>query len=214
MLREYDYYAEAFRQNEEFGEKRVTSFLTLAAGAAAALGFILGDDGFQLRPSEFAAVAITSCIVLLFGQLTLARLIKRNVVSDEYKEALALVRAWFRERDGTVSNYIYHRPQKPPKDRKAGFREFLSGGWVETMFVTNSLLGAIFAAATAAALGRECTASKCLVPLQVAAAAALAVLVLNVWYADYRYKMERGNRLDDMPSPLQALRNRAKPEND
>lgn len=207
MLREYDYYAQAFRQSEEFGEKRVTSFLTLAAGAAAALGFILGDKGLDWGRPDFIAIAVTAGTVWLFGQLTLARLVKRNVASDEYKEALAWVRAWFVERNDTVSAYLYHYTNKKPKSREVGVRKLVRGGWVEMMFVTNSLLLAVAASACAAAAGKL-SKPEYLVPLLVAIASAVTLFVINVGYTKRRYDEGCGALRGDVPAPLQARRER------
>jgi len=209
MLREYDYYAEAFRQNEEFGEKRVTSFLTLLTGVGAALGFLWSNG--HLEDHEYTAVGVTALVSLGFGELTLARLIKRNLVSDGYKEALALVRAWFCRCDTTFSDYLYHPPKTAPKDRRVGFRNLLSGGWVETMFAVNSLLAASAAFAFAAPhLGAKCTASQCLRPQLVALAAALGLLVLNFAYAKYRYEGERDTYLRRTKEPLLSLDDRSR----
>lgn len=189
LLREYDYYAEAFRQSEELGEKRVSSFLTFAAVVAAGLGVAIGDGGLGTT-GALAAVAIAALCVLLLGQVTLARVIKRDLTSDDYKRAMGRLREWFVLADPSVEPYLHHKPKDAPPQRSVRLLDG-RGSWAETMVWANGLLaGATVAAATAATVTqldlpdwqRSSSAGA------AGVAATIVALLVNARRANARYK--------------------------
>lgn len=189
LLREYDYYAEAFRHSEELGEKRVSSFLTFAAVVAAGLGVVLGDRGLGTTEA-LAAVAISAASVLLLGQVTLARVIKRDLTSDEYKRAMGLLRGWFVAEDPSVEAYLYHKPGAALSQR--GVRLFDGkGGWAETMVWANGLLAGATVAAAAAATCTWLALPNWQLSLSAGAAGVVATIValaVNARRTNARYK--------------------------
>lgn len=189
MLREYDYHAEAFQRSEEFGEKRVASFLAVVTAVGAVLGFLLEGKGFEgVKDSErfgYCAVAVTAFVALIFGQLTLGRVIKRNIASDECKQGLARARAWFVDQDRSAEQYLRYPSREPPKLRLISVVKLDNGGWAETMIVTNALLGATFAGATFAAV---CSSSQLTwVAVPAGGLVAMVLVYVNVERAKKRY---------------------------
>ncbi len=84
-------FGQSFRWNEEIGERRVTMVLTLMTVAAAASGIIA--DSVDIRPeAKLRLVAWVALALFVLGLVTLARLVRRNVASDEYRWALDTIR--------------------------------------------------------------------------------------------------------------------------
>ncbi len=92
LLAEYKQFAEMFRWNEETGERRVNIILTLftVAGAATALLFSANIDLATGTKARVAGGITLSLFVI--GIATLARIVRRNVATDEYKHALDTIR--------------------------------------------------------------------------------------------------------------------------
>jgi hypothetical protein len=205
LLHEYDYYGEAFRQNEELGEKRVTSFLTLAVVVATGLGLVLGDGGVGRFKGALGLVAMASTVVLVFGQMTLARLVRRNLVSDGYKDAMALVRAWFVRQDPRLKEYLYHAPDDEPRRREISLFKLASGGWLETMIVANGVFSGVAASAIAAA-ACEWTNQAGRITWIVASSTGLVIavltLVVNARRAAAQYARDRSKYLRRSQGPL------------
>jgi len=100
LVAEYEQFWAGFRANEESGERRVSLFLTIASAAVALTG-VAAEAGLNAEQlSRPAAVLLGGLTVI--GLATLFRLVKRNVVSDEYKVAMDSIRAVFRYWDGEV----------------------------------------------------------------------------------------------------------------
>lgn len=144
LLRELDYYGRAFWSNEEGGEKRVSVFLSLTAALIAVVGFLVGDVPELDRLLVPLIVALV--ILLLFGRVVLVRLIKRNLDSEGYKEAMAMARAWFVERYPGVEAYLYHQPLSPRRPRGISTWNLGTGGWLQTVLVANAILAGLFVA--------------------------------------------------------------------
>ena len=105
LLKEYDYFTESFRKNEEIGETRVnffTAFVTAAIGGLVAL--INADKCITGLPLMYIIIASLFSL-LAIGLLTLQRLLKRNKVTDEYKHALDVIRDLFRKQCSILASY-------------------------------------------------------------------------------------------------------------
>lgn len=128
------------------------------------------------QPDETSAWALGLSGIALFGFLTFRRIVYRNVKSDEYKVALAMVRRHFLERDPTLEPAVFLARQAPLRRRRTWGR----GGLSETLTAANCA-----AAAAVPAIALWSTSPT----LAVLASAATAVVAgLAHWaYAELAY---------------------------
>jgi 8-oxo-dGTP pyrophosphatase MutT (NUDIX family) len=147
LLRELEHTTESFLKSEEDGERRVTIFLTLVAGAGAVVGFVLGDSPYN--PSSVSWPIIVILIALLvFGQFVLLRVAKRNRTTDQYKEKLRRTRKWFTPNlQDPRRAWVAFDPFEPQQERTLSFGGPRNGGWLEILILINSILGGALAAA-------------------------------------------------------------------
>lgn len=145
LLEEYKQLGESFLRNEELGERRVNFFITITTAVVAGLAAIwkVSDGGFDLALIIFGLAA-----VLLFGIVTLVRIIRRNLVTHEYLRALGRIRGYFAKRDRKIRNILPYPPYDDQPQREKKRKDILSlgtGGLVEMVALVNSLiLAAIF----------------------------------------------------------------------
>jgi len=144
LMAEYNYCAEAFRQSESLGEKRVTTFLAVATVLISVVGLIAGEKGNAQR--LLGAAPLPLAVLLFFGRMTFLRVVKRNLDTDGYKVAMGLVRKYFAERIAGADRYLFFDPNWLPGPRRMRVWPFVgSGGWLETVALMNSLLAAVMA---------------------------------------------------------------------
>jgi hypothetical protein len=135
-----------FRHSEDLGERRVTFFLTVTTAVIAALtirtnGVTAGDDGDVDRLFYYFLVA-----QLLFGLVTLRRMMVRNVASSRQLRAIARINAYFCEigPKGLEAHLeFFDRNWETKLHRRYTWREALwlkRGGLVETVTVINAVL--------------------------------------------------------------------------
>jgi hypothetical protein len=184
---EYAHLADSMLQNEEDGEKRVSTFVTLATAVGTGLGFILGSTGLA-ADKRHPIVAAALVALLALGYVTFMRVITRNVGTDVYKLRLNRIRQYFvtgpeDERLRFLAFDPFRHDPRRPLPRIA----FAGGGWLETVTLVNALLfGALVA--HLAALGRwRWNAAVGL----VAAIAARAALIA---YANRKHQVELKKR--------------------
>jgi hypothetical protein len=91
LLAESAHFDASFRWNEETGERRVTLILTLMTVAAGAAGIVANSVDIDAR-AKLHLVAAVALALFLLGMVTLARLVRRNVATDEYRYALDTIR--------------------------------------------------------------------------------------------------------------------------
>jgi hypothetical protein len=101
LIAEYEQFSADFRANEESGERRVSLLLAIATAAVGAVGIAAEGSGFDAKALRGPAAILLAGMAVI-GLATLFRLVKRNVVSDEYKTAMDSIRAIFRYWDGEV----------------------------------------------------------------------------------------------------------------
>jgi hypothetical protein len=139
LLVEYEHFADSFWRTEELGEKRLNFFISLLTAAAAGLVILATSEksGFSTSQVQWVTFA-TGAALLLFGVSTLLRMLRRNDVADQYKDALGLIRKSFSSRYG-LEDY------EPFEKLK---RKLFTGGLAQTAALLNSMLvGAITAIA-------------------------------------------------------------------
>jgi hypothetical protein len=146
LLAEYQSHRDEFRRSEEVGETRVNFFITVTTAVLAALA--IRDQGIwaggTVDPIFFPGLGA----LLLFGVVTLMRLIRRNLVSHEQLRAMGRIRSYF-ARDEQILQYLYYEPRDDSPCREKEWDQIFSlgtGGLVETVALVNGLIVAAFCA--------------------------------------------------------------------
>lgn len=197
LLEEYKQLGESFLRNEELGERRVNFFITITTAVVAGLAAIwkVSDGGFDLTLIIFGLAA-----VLLFGIVTVVRIIRRNLVTHEYLRALGRIRRYFTDRDPKILLHLPYLPydDKPQRTKKWEWADILSlgtGGLVEMVALINSLiLGAI-----GAILGMSFV--RCqpwYVFISIGFCTAISAWVAQFGYVVYRYEKGKPKKEDIM----------------
>lgn len=132
LLADLKYFQDSFWKNEEIGEKRVTFFITLVAAVLAFLGALAKTD--QPPSPEINIFALV--VLLTIGIVTLFRILKRNKVSDEYKESMDYIRTIFKKHFDQGKCLVDYLPFGPPGPVR--LRKF--GGLAHTIAALNSLI--------------------------------------------------------------------------
>lgn len=138
MMKEFDRYSDLFKENENLGERRVNFYLTLITSVIAALGITTFFSNLTSNTEiQTSSLLIFASFILfglfMYGFVTLRRIIHRNVVTDDYKVKLDIIRKQF----GIELN------EPVPSRRKRVIKEGLwigNGGIVETIRFLNSLI--------------------------------------------------------------------------
>ena len=142
LLADYRHLYESFWRNEGIGESRTKFFITLVTAVLAALVALLknriGGEQDRLPSSMVSVLVLSLSALLLFGLITLMRIIKRNEVTDGYKKDMDGIRARFRhyfDESGILKGYYPHRGSSA----KLGALRRL-GGLTHTVAVMNSII--------------------------------------------------------------------------
>ena len=143
LLAEYQHFADSFWRTEELGEKRLNFLISLLTAAVAGLVVLAtSESGFTDSQVQWVAFSV-GLALLLVGVSTLLRMLRRNEVADQYKDAMDLVRRNFCDRYG-LTNY------KPFKKLP---RRLFTGGLAQTAALLNSMIaGAVTALALLSAM--------------------------------------------------------------
>lgn len=155
LLEEYRSHSAALHESETTGESRVNFFLTVSSAILAAL--LLGERSlFDPAKGVRVEVYLVLLALLLFGRLTLVRLIHRNRVTDGQKKALARIRGYYVRHTPELADYLSW-PTEKPKARDAITKWQLlipaRGGLLETIMLWNALLVAFLFGLAGVAIG-------------------------------------------------------------
>ncbi|GJQ58131.1 MAG: NUDIX domain-containing protein [Candidatus Scalindua sp. AMX11] len=139
LLAEHKYLGDSFWKNEEGGETKVRFFITLVAAVLTAIAtlFTITIDNEEIDNLIIPIIIFVLFSLLMFGIITLLRILKRNKVADTYKKGMDEIRERFRIYfdDGRVlSGY---EPLGAPTKRK---RVRKLGGLAHIVSVLNSLI--------------------------------------------------------------------------
>jgi hypothetical protein len=151
LLAEYQYLGDCFWRNEEVGERRVDFFITVTAALIAASLAAIEQDFVALGDDVVPALSLGLAALLLFGFVTLVRMIHRNVTTDDYKRKQNRIRRYFADKDPDILKHLAYDPYEvTPRTKK--WHKVISlghGGLVETVQLLNSFiaftLGALLA---------------------------------------------------------------------
>ena len=78
LVSEFEQLSAAYLANEQTGNSRVNLFIALVGGVATAMGITIGRD------DAAAPVLVALSLVLALGWYTINRLVRRNLVTDDY----------------------------------------------------------------------------------------------------------------------------------
>ena len=143
LIEEYKHVLESFWRSEELGERRVNFFITLTTAVVAAFAALSakGDAGLGEKADLIFIYGLLS--MLVFGGMTLARIIRRNLESHKYIRAAGRIRRYFADRDEQVRFHLYFEPRDDKPIRKKEWKDIISvgtGGLLETVALVNSLI--------------------------------------------------------------------------
>lgn len=130
---DFEHIAASLLQNEELGEKRVAFFTALVGSLFAGVGFLLSDLDGAIPFDPHAASAAASALLLVVGLLVLARLRRRNAVTDGYKRILGEMRKLLAPEMSSRYRTLF----------APGGRTFWTGGHTQVVAVLNSALAAM-----------------------------------------------------------------------
>jgi ADP-ribose pyrophosphatase YjhB (NUDIX family) len=168
LLADHCYFSQLFLRNEQIGETRVNWFIGIVTGATGGLVALITKDGFSAGMLRLIVIAALISL-LVFGVVTLFRILQRNRTTDGFKRDLDNVRQVFRDHFDPEYVLMDYQPLGSPKKkplkakeigRPPGARKF--GGLAYTVAAINSLLAAALAASIVYAVGNTVSA---LVPL-------------------------------------------------
>jgi 8-oxo-dGTP pyrophosphatase MutT (NUDIX family) len=157
LLEDYRYRAAMMAESEKSGETRVNLFVVLMTLVSAALIDLVTGDKPLKEQSEFLLVISGLGALLIFGWLTLLRLIKRNKSTDECKHSLDLIRQIYKDNfdeTGVLLGYYPVNWLSPKKNKSptasgtsSSLKKFRSpGGLVHLVAAINGILiGELFA---------------------------------------------------------------------
>jgi len=149
LIEEYKLLLDSFWRSEELGERRVNFFITLTAAAVAAL-VAIGEKGISVSDGKVDFMFFYGLgAMLMFGVVTLVRIVRRNLESHKYIRAAGRIRRYFTERDEQIRPHLYFEPRDDKPVREKRWREvflFGTGGLIETVALVNSLVVATLCA--------------------------------------------------------------------
>ena len=204
---EYEDLVASLRSNEELGERRLDVFLTVIAAVTAAIG--LASSRFEDDQTTLIAIALVAASVLLiFGLMTLRRVMVRNVTTTLYRNGLRRIRGFYLQHQPDAAMLLPYPPSEKPIPRKRGAlrprkesaddnkRTSLwtlgTGGLLETVAAINCGLASFIIAAGVWLFG-----AAVIISLVAALGAALGTWIAQMYWADETYeKLEKKTKCD------------------
>lgn len=187
IMAEYVDLTASMRANEELGERRLDAFLTVIAAVTAAIG--LASGRFESDTSSLLAIAAAAAsLLLIFGLMTLRRIMGRNLTTTEYLNALRRIRAFLVQGQPEAARILAFPPERKPVTRK---RDSLWGlekaGLLETIAAVNCGLIMVVAVASMQLLGEA---------LVLSLLGGILVAVL-AWLAQMKWAKETYSKLTE-----------------
>jgi len=151
LLTELHIFEEAAWRNEEIGEKRFNFFVTLVTAVIGGLVVLWASDRGS---ADFRVMLPTltwqaTLALLIFGLLSYRRMVHRDRVTAEYRQASNHVRRFFREtykdecpalRDFVLPHEIKNAEKAKESEWKGRLRRISQGGYTPTLGFLNGLL--------------------------------------------------------------------------
>ena len=146
MQFELQNHLEEFRRSEELGETRLNIYLTIVTAILGTSGYIVytGTTGsLETQLNDLWIIFFAFLATLMFGIITLLRMVHRDLYSSQKLRAANRIRRYFVERDRGIIRYLEFPPcdDQPPRKWRTK-----NGGLVMTVLFLNSFLMAIMLA--------------------------------------------------------------------
>lgn len=138
LLAEYKFFTDSFWKNEELGERRVNFFITVTTAVLAAVVALVTSEHAGFSDDHVCQIATVALFgALAFGFVTYLRMLRRNQVTDEYKDIINHLRQELRKRSSTLAEYDL--PFNTPSIR------LFRGGLADTVSVMNAIIFIVIA---------------------------------------------------------------------
>jgi len=186
LLAEYQSHGDEFRRSEQVGETRVNFFVTVTTAVLAALA--IREEGIWAGGAVDPIFFYGLGALLLFGVVTLMRLIRRNLESHKQLRAMNRIRRYFTDRDEEIRRHLYYEPRDDRPYRKKEWSQIFSlgtGGLVETVSLVNGLIVAALCALLAV------SSSGWIVGGVLGLVGFIAAWIVQFVYVKHRYDEER-----------------------
>jgi ADP-ribose pyrophosphatase YjhB (NUDIX family) len=123
LLEDYRYLAESFWKNEQTGETRVNWFIGIVTAASGGLIALATAD--HAPKGEFLRFIIVGSLfaLVMFGAVTLLRVIKRNETTDGYKQDMDSIRQVFKDCFDSDHVLFRYQPFRPKAEEKKEEKE-------------------------------------------------------------------------------------------
>lgn len=143
LLAEYEHLSASLKENEAMGERRLQFLFALVTAAFAGITAVL-QLGRGPAPPVVVAVLASFVLLFLFGLVTLERIVKRNVTTDDYIDALNAIRRYAIDSDGSERYrraFAFYRESPKKRDHFGPF-SLRPGGLVQGTAVINAVVAA------------------------------------------------------------------------
>lgn len=192
---EYEYVTRLLINNEQLGERRIEFFVSLVTAVIGVSGLIGASDimnfdiiGAENKTRMIAIIILISIgTIVPFGFITLERIIRRNLETDEYKAKLDKIRRYFIERDKSIADYVAFDPyiQYSRTKKWSELFSFGVGGFAETIRLINSIISGLFFGILVLAF--KVSWEMAFYSLALSITIALVVWTLQFIYSNHRY---------------------------
>ena len=108
ILEDLRHFADSLWRNEEIGEKRLQFLITLITAVVAGLVALQTAEAPTPGLDEVTNAALSGLII--FGLVTYFRMLRRNLVADQYQATLKYLRARYLEIAGRTAPYNVPAP--------------------------------------------------------------------------------------------------------
>ena len=145
MLAVYNSASADFRRNEDFGDRRVNLYITLATAVLGGLIVLVTRQFISSPQLLIPAVAFGIAVVVSIGVGTFLRIIERNKATDEYIRSMRDAGKFFILSEPSIKPFLNEFDPFSAKKRRSEKIKLLSpatGGYLQTVAMLNSLVAA------------------------------------------------------------------------
>lgn len=194
---EIDHAATTLTANEDMGDRRVNTLLTIAGAAGVVFGFVVDADSVEGTTTLLAAAAAFGAVALV-GLITLTRIMHRNIVTTELINALNRTRVPLIQADQDLVELLPYLPGKQELTRSVDSIFSLDrGGHLQTVGLINALTVSAAVGAGAAALSGSALLWLVSIPVLPAVWAWQMVTARKVYESEQcRRKKKRAEAID------------------
>jgi hypothetical protein len=143
---EFERLYDLFQHSEDLGEKRTNLMITLTGILFAGFTALLKENNENVFENKLMFYLLLFVLLFLFllGILTLFRMARRNLNSDEYKAGIQIIKNYFKSKNNSgepgsdkLNLYLFFDTDRVFEKRTAWK---IRGGYVEVINLINSIL--------------------------------------------------------------------------